>query len=96
MEVSRKLLYFTAVNTLHPQTPTAMSETSTTVNPEVKDFEVNDHFSLVILTPMSGEAIEWSKENLPSDAQRWNEGYVVERRYIDPILDGITEAGLTY
>lgn len=36
---------------------------------------------------------DWLAENLDPNATRWGGGYVVEHRYIGPILEGALEAG---
>jgi hypothetical protein len=59
------------------------------------DFDVRDHGSLVVLTPQSPEAGDWVDEHLPDDAQWLGKGVVIERRYFEPIYDGITADGLT-
>lgn len=58
------------------------------------DFLVNDQGSIIILTPTSEAAIEWCDTHLPDDAQRWGpNGYVVEHRYIQDIIDGLEADG---
>ena len=59
------------------------------------DFIVQDHGSIVILTPQTPEARGWVNEHLPDDAQWFGRGVVIERRYFEPIYDGITADGLT-
>jgi hypothetical protein len=60
-----------------------------------RDFGLQDEGSLVILYPESEEAEAWAEEHLPDDATMWSSGYAIERRYLDAILAGIEEAGLT-
>lgn len=50
--------------------------------------------TVLVLTPVTPEAREWCADHLPDDATRIEEGYVVENRYVGPILEGIFEAGL--
>lgn len=59
------------------------------------DFTLNDHGSIFILTPLSETANSWCDEYLPDDAQRWGAGYVVEPRYIEPIVSGIVADGMS-
>lgn len=60
------------------------------------DFLVNNQGSIVILTPTSEQAVEWCNNHLPEDAQRWGpNGYVVEPRYIQPIIDGLEAEGFS-
>lgn len=59
------------------------------------DFNVQDAGSVLILHPVTEEAIDWVATHLPADAQQWCGGTVIERRYFDDIADGITADGLT-
>lgn len=59
------------------------------------DFTLQDHFSLLVLTPNTPLARVWVDENLPSDATHWHNGVVIEPRYIGPIVDGLLEEGFT-
>jgi hypothetical protein len=60
------------------------------------DFAVQNHGSIVLLEPLTDEAIDWCNEHLPEDATRWGrDSYVVEPRYVGAIVDGFTEDGLT-
>lgn len=58
------------------------------------DFIFRDHGSIITLLPNSSATESWAEEHLPKDAMRW-EGFVIEPRYIGPILDGIQRDGLT-
>jgi len=61
------------------------------------DFVVDDHGSIVILTPSTDEAKAWCNEHLPDDHMTFGqEGIVVEPRYIGAILDGAAEDGLNF
>lgn len=59
------------------------------------DFTVQDAGSFLILYTVTEEAANWAEEYLPVDAQRWNGGIVIERRYFDAIAEGILADGLT-
>lgn len=59
------------------------------------DFIVQDHGSLIILLPQTTVAKDWADEHFPDDAQNWASGTVIERRYFEPIYDGIIADGLT-
>lgn len=60
------------------------------------DFHVAAHGSITILTPQTDAGQSWADDNLPEDAFRCgNRGYVVEPRYIAPIIEGIQQDGLT-
>lgn len=58
------------------------------------DFIITNHGSLVAVFPSSAAGQEWADEYL-SSALRHVGAYVVEPRYILPILDGIESDGLT-
>jgi hypothetical protein len=59
------------------------------------DFTVLNEGSVVVLTPVSDEGIDWATEYLMNDLT-FGRGTVVEPRYMDPVLTGIAEAGLTW
>ena len=60
------------------------------------DFLFSNHGSITILTALTAPAKDWVEENLPEDRQTWGrDGTVIEPRYADPILDGISADGLT-
>lgn len=59
------------------------------------DFLFVDHGSVCILTPLSESAGEWVEAHIAADAQTFGPGVVIEPRYVDPILAGITDDGLT-
>ena len=58
------------------------------------DFLCENHGSVFLLRPLSQPAQSWIEENLPSDAQWFGNGVVVEHRYIWAILEGIQNDGL--
>ena len=58
------------------------------------DFTFRDEGTIVLLTPQSVAAHEWIEVNLPDDAQWFANAICIERRYFQPILEGITEADL--
>jgi hypothetical protein len=60
------------------------------------DFDFIQHGSICLLTPLSEAAQEWAKEHLPEDVMLWGKhSLVIEPRYAEPILTGISDAGLT-
>lgn len=59
------------------------------------DFTLSDHGSLCVLTPITEPARDWVDEHIDPDAMMWASGVVVEPRYLQTILDGIAEDGLT-
>jgi len=58
------------------------------------DFRCENHGSVFLLCPLNQPAQSWIEENLPSDAQWFGNGVVVEHRYIWAILEGIQNDGL--
>lgn len=59
------------------------------------DFLFTNHGSICILTPLSEAARVWTVEFIPSEAQTWGDGIVIEPRYAQDILDGVLNDGLT-
>jgi hypothetical protein len=60
-------------------------------------FELENHGSLFLLRPLDSIAKEWMNEHLPVDSpetQFWGEAIVIERRYVESIVDGILADGL--
>ena len=60
------------------------------------DFNVVDDFTLFLLQPITPEAGDWISEHIPADAQYFASAVVVEHRYIQDILDGISGDGLRW
>jgi hypothetical protein len=58
------------------------------------DFLCENHGSIFLLRPVTQSAHSWIDEHLPSDAQWFGNGVVVEHRYIWAILEGIQNDGL--
>lgn len=59
------------------------------------DFSVRNFGSLFTLTPRSDAGEAWVAENISGDeVTRWAGGIVVEHRYLDSIVEGITADGL--
>lgn len=60
------------------------------------DFSLTNHGSIVTLTPTSAAAHEWISEYIPETSMRWGAcSIAVEPRFVDDIVDGINEAGLS-
>lgn len=59
------------------------------------DFEVQDQGSIFIVVPLTDDARAWLRENVDPGAMQWGGGIVVEHRYIDPLVDGIKDAGFS-
>ena len=61
----------------------------------MSDFTLENHGSIFLLAPVSASAMLWARENLPEDAPTFGLSVAIEHRYIDPIVEGIVEAGLS-
>jgi hypothetical protein len=61
-----------------------------------QDFAVSNEGSMVLLSALSAEAKDWVEEFIPSDAQMWAGAVVIESRYINDILNGIQDSGLSF
>jgi hypothetical protein len=59
------------------------------------DFAVANHFTLWRFLPLTARAKKWADDHIPEKAF-WGHAFLVEHRYVEPILQGIAEAGLTY
>lgn len=58
------------------------------------DFRVRDEGTLVIIWPVSNEAVSWANEHLPDDCTRWGDGYVIDHRYAADVISGLFQDGL--
>ena len=62
----------------------------------MSDFVLSDHGTLAILVPLSEEAHDWVDEYLGDEDVIWyGRGIAIEPRYLEPILDGLIDHGLT-
>lgn len=59
------------------------------------DFTLTNHGTLVLLNPETEIARSWCAEHLPADVLHWGGAAVIEPRYVDPIVDGLINDGLT-
>ena len=59
------------------------------------DFEIADHGSIIILKPLNDYARYWIDDNLDPEGQWGFGGAVIERRFFEPIYDGLVADGLT-
>jgi hypothetical protein len=58
------------------------------------EFSTINAGSIVILRAHNKAAEAWCGDHLDPEVMRWgNDGYVIEPRYLGPILDGIRDAG---
>jgi hypothetical protein len=62
------------------------------------DVEIEDGGSVVLLRPLTPEAVVWVNENIGQDNgyQPYWPVVVVERRYVPDILEGMQADGLTF
>lgn len=62
------------------------------------DVQVENHGSIVILSPVSDAALEWCDENIGQDNgyQPYWPNVVVEPRYVSDILEGMANDGLSF
>ncbi len=60
------------------------------------DFTIRDEGSILLLTPHTDPARNWIHENIgPTNGfQPYYPTIVIEPRYLQPVLEGIAEAGL--
>lgn len=59
------------------------------------DISINNQGSIVLLHPNSEAAVAFFRDNVDASGQRWHGAYVVEPRYVQDILDGAEEEGLS-
>lgn len=62
---------------------------------EGDDFHAVYHGSIVTLTPLSPDAKDWCRDNLPDDAMMFGDAYAIEPRYFGAIAFGIQSEGFT-
>lgn len=60
----------------------------------MSDANVVNHGSIVVIVGVSAAGKCWLEEHLDQEGQRWGEGYVVEPRYVQDIVDGMRDEGL--
>lgn len=60
-----------------------------------KDFLLVDHGSIAIITPQSTIAKTWVESFISDDAQWFGNGFVVEHRYVDDIVDRLLELDMS-
>ena len=63
---------------------------------EQPDFRVDNQGTIVVLYADSEAAQQWVIDNLPADALQWAGGTVIEHRFVEDILFGIHNDGLTF
>lgn len=58
------------------------------------DIRVQNEGSLFVLYGETKAGRDWLEENLDPDGMRWATGFVVEHRYVEPIVEGAAADGL--
>lgn len=58
------------------------------------DFRIENHGSIILLAALTPDADDWCEDNLPAERLIMGGSVVIEPRYIDDIIEGITESGL--
>lgn len=60
------------------------------------DFDLYDHGTIALLTPLSETASEWIDEHIGEDAMRWGLcSIVIEPRDVQNVLDAISAERMT-
>ncbi len=59
------------------------------------DFLLTGSGSVYLLIPQTPAAREWRREHLPADALTLGPGVAVEWRYVEDIINGLQDDGLT-
>ncbi len=58
------------------------------------DIDAQDVGTLWIVSSETDAGQDWLEQNLQAETLRWAGGFVVEPRYVGPILEGACAAGL--
>ena len=59
------------------------------------DFKVQIDISISVLHAKTQNAREWVHDHIPDDAQTWCGGIVIEPRFLDNVIEGIQQSGMT-
>lgn len=59
------------------------------------DFEISSHGSIWLLVPISVAASQWVADHLPADTPMFGAAFAIEHRYVDDIVAGIQQDGLS-
>lgn len=61
------------------------------------DVRISDHGSIAILHPLTDAGKAWINEHLDGPESQWfGGGIAVEPRYMNPILQGMQDDGITF
>ena len=59
------------------------------------DVKISNHGSIIMVAPITEAARAWVDENLVLEGWQWlGAGFACEPRYLDTLVEGMTEAGL--
>jgi hypothetical protein len=58
------------------------------------DFNVENHGSIFLVTPMNESARIWLRENTAEESMYYGGSLVVEHRYVEALIEGMREDGL--
>jgi hypothetical protein len=56
-------------------------------------FQVENHGTIVLIRPLTDEVERWLSENVDSSVMRFGRAFVVEPRYVEPIVTALIEEG---
>lgn len=59
------------------------------------DFAITNHGSIFTIRPLTATAQIWWNHHIDPDALQFGGAYAVEPRYVEPIVNGMLEEGLT-
>lgn len=60
------------------------------------DIQVENHFTLFLIWPLSTRGESWIQENVSQDSQRFGNALAVEPRYVADIMQGMSADGLIF
>ena len=58
------------------------------------DFAVRDEGTIWLFTPLTPAALQFLSEHIQDDAQYFGDSLIVEHRYVEDLLLGLSEHGL--
>lgn len=56
-------------------------------------FSIEDHGSIVLVRPLSGDVDTWLREHTDDGAQWFGKALVCEPRYVEPIVHALVDEG---
>ena len=55
----------------------------------MNDVVIRDEGTIVLFIPTSPKGTQWLEEHLDPECPRWGDGYAVEHRYAQDIIEGL-------